>query len=72
MMPNKNILPALVTRGVIPLPNNDFRIEVGRPFSLKTLDEAEDKLDKYLILLIQKNPLIDVPTPDVSKNMEFS
>jgi len=61
-MPSKKILPALVTRGVVPLPNNDFRIEVGRPFSLKALDEAEDKFDKYLVLLIQKNPLIDVPT----------
>jgi ATP-dependent Lon protease len=64
MMPNKKILPALVTRGVVPLPNNDFRIEVGRPFSLKALDEAEDKYGKYLVLLIQKNPLIDIPTPE--------
>ncbi len=63
-MPNKKILPALVTRGVVPLPNNDFRIEVGRPFSLKALDEAEDKYGKYLVLLIQKNPLIDIPTPE--------
>ena len=62
MMPSKKILPALVTRGVVPLPNNDFRIEIGRPFSLKALDEAEEKFDKYLVLLIQKNPLIDVPT----------
>ncbi len=63
-MPNKKILPALVTRGVVPLPNNDFRIEVGRTFSLKALDEAEDKYGKYLVLLIQKNPLIDIPTPE--------
>jgi len=42
MMPSKKILPALVTRGVVPLPNNDFRIEIGRPFSLKALDEAEE------------------------------
>ena len=63
-MPEKKILPALVTRGVVPLPNNDFRIEVGRPFSLKALDESENNYEKYIVLLIQKNPLIDIPTPD--------
>lgn len=63
-MPNKKILPALVTRGVVPLPYNDFRIEVGRPFSLKALEETEENYEKYIVLLIQKNPLIDIPTPE--------
>ena len=56
------LLPALATRGVVPLPNNDFRLEIGRPFSLKALEVAEDQYEKYLVLLIQKNPLIDEPT----------
>ncbi len=63
-MPDKKILPALATRGIVPLPHNDFRIEIGRPFSLKALNEAENNFDNYIILLIQKNPLIDVPTPE--------
>ena len=67
-MPERTTLPALVTRGVVPLPNNDFRLEVGRPFSVKALDESEANYGKFIVLLIQKNPLIDVPTPeDVEK-----
>ena len=63
-MPERTTLPALVTRGVVPLPNNDFRLEVGRPFSVKALDESEANYGKFIVLLIQKNPLIDVPTPE--------
>ena len=63
-MPEKNTLPALATRGIVPLPNNDFRLEVGRPFSVKALDESEANFGKFIVLLIQKNPLIDVPTPE--------
>ena len=27
-------LPALVVRGIVPFPNNDFRIDVGREMSI--------------------------------------
>ena len=60
---NKN-LPALAVRGVIPIPNNDFRIEVGRKMSLKAIEEAERNFGGYMIVLIQKNPLIEIPTKD--------
>jgi ATP-dependent Lon protease len=55
-------LPAIVVRGTIPIPNNDFRIEVGRKVSLKAVEEAERAFGSYAIVLIQKNPLIEEPT----------
>jgi ATP-dependent Lon protease len=55
-------LPAIVVRGTIPIPNNDFRIEVGRKISLKAVEEAEKNFGSYVIILVQKNPLIEEPT----------
>ncbi|MGE4320105.1 MAG: endopeptidase La [Acholeplasmataceae bacterium] len=55
-------LPALVVRGVVPIPNNDIRIEVGRSVSLKAMEEAERNFGSFAIVLIQKNPLIENPT----------
>lgn len=57
-------LPAIVVRGTIPMPNNDFRIEVGRKISLKAVEEAEKNFGSYAIILIQKNPMIEEPTID--------
>ncbi len=57
-------LPAIAVRGVVPIPNNDFRIDIGRPKSLKALDEAENAYDSQIVILVQKNPLIENPTPD--------
>ncbi len=55
-------LPALAVRGVVPIPNNDIRIEVGRNISLKAMEEAERNFGSFAIVLIQKNPLIENPT----------
>ncbi len=55
-------LPAIIVRGTMPIPNNDFRIEVGRKISLKAVEEAEKNFGSYVIVLIQKNPLIEEPT----------
>ncbi len=57
-------LPAIVVRGTVPIPNNDFRIEVGRKVSLKAVEEAEKNFGSYAVVLIQKNPLIEEPTTD--------
>ena len=57
-------LPAVVVRGTIPMPNNDFRIEVGRKLSLKAVEQSEHAFDQYVIILIQKNPLIENPTQE--------
>merc|ERR1711879_884959 len=48
----------------MPIPNNDFRIEVGRKISLKAVEEAEKNFGSYVIVLIQKNPLIEEPTTE--------
>lgn len=55
-------LPAVVVRGIVPLPNNDFRIEVGRKVSLRAVEEAEKGFSSYVLILVQKNPLIENPT----------
>ena len=57
-------LPAVVVRGTVPIPINDFRIEVGRKISLKAVEEAEKNFGSYAIILIQKNPMIEEPTID--------
>lgn len=61
-MENKN-LPAIVVRGIVPIPNNDFRTEIGRSISFKALDESENSFGNYVLILVQKNPLIENPTP---------
>ena len=60
----KIVLPAIAVRGVIPLPGNDFKIEVGRPNSVQALDAAEKMYDGNIILLVQK----DSATVDVTEN----
>ncbi len=51
-----NRIPAIAVRGVIPLPGNEFRIEVGREVSLRALDDSEKNHDNQIVLLIQKDP----------------
>ncbi|QVK20148.1 endopeptidase La [Mycoplasmatota bacterium] len=55
--------PAMAIRGIVALPDNDIRLEVGREFSKKALLEAE-KHDNHIVLLIQKSPLIENPKPE--------
>lgn len=55
MEENKLVLPAIAVRGVIPLPNNEFRIEVGRTNSVMALDAAEKMYGGNILLLIQKD-----------------
>ena len=58
----KIVLPAIAVRGVLPLPNNELRIEVGRQASVSALDSAEKMYGGNIILLIQK----DATATDVS------
>ena len=60
----KIVLPAIAVRGVIPLPGNDFKIEVGRPNSVEALDSAEKMYDGNIILLVQKDSQVVDVTPD--------
>ena len=56
-------LPAIAVRGIVPIPNTDFRTEIGREISFKALDESEKTFGSFIILLVQKNPLIESPQP---------
>jgi len=58
MEENKLVLPAIAVRGVIPLPNNEFRIEVGRTNSVMALDAAEKMYGGNILLLIQKDATV--------------
>src|SRR5690554_7814376 len=57
-------IPALAVRGITPIPTNDFRIEVGRKKSLDAIKASEKDFSQYIVILIQKNPLIEEPTKE--------
>lgn len=57
-------LPAIAVRGTIPIPNNDFRIEVGRKKSLKAIQMSEKDFGQYVAIIVQKNPFIETPEKD--------
>ena len=52
---NKKAYPALALRGLVPLPSNELRTEVGRKNSIKALDEAEANFNGDIVLIVQKN-----------------
>ncbi|HEY8365176.1 MAG TPA: endopeptidase La [Haloplasmataceae bacterium] len=56
-------LPAIAIRGIVVLPNNEMRIEVGRDSSVKALIDSE-RFDGHIVLINQKDPLIDNPKPE--------
>lgn len=55
-------LPAIAIRGLVVLPNNEMRIEVGRESSVKALIDSE-RFDGHIVLVNQQDPLIDNPKP---------
>ncbi len=57
-------LPSIAIRGLAPFPHTDVRTEVGRSTSKTALLEAERSYDNHVLLLIQKNPMIEKPTAD--------
>ena len=62
------ILPAMAVRGIIPLPNNEIRLDVGRHESLQALKQAYQG-DKYIVLLVQIDQNNNNPKEkDVYKN----
>lgn len=58
-MANILSLPAIAVRGSVPIPNNDLRIDVGRAVSLNALKVSEKEHDFNIIVLFQKNPLVE-------------
>ena len=62
----KIMLPAIAVRGVVPLPGNEFKIEVGRENSVQALEAAEKMYGGNIILLVQKDSsLAEVTCDDV-------
>ena len=60
----KIVLPAIAVRGIVPLPSNEFRIEVGRSNSIQALESAEKMYGGNIVLLIQK----DSTATEISKD----
>jgi len=59
-MKAQGILPAMVVRGIVPLPNNEIKLDVGRKASIKAVQEAmKDK--KFIVILAQKDITIESP-----------
>jgi len=52
---NKKSYPAIALRGLVPLPTNELRTEVGRKSSIKALEEAEANFNGDIVLIVQKN-----------------
>ena len=60
----ENILcaPAIPLKGLVPIPNNEQRIEIGRPISLNALEALDYNTNTELVvLLIQKDPSVMEP-----------
>jgi ATP-dependent Lon protease len=57
-------LPAIAVRGLVPLPNNEFKIEVGRPNFILAFDASEKMYDGNIILLVQKDANVVNATPE--------
>ena len=65
----KIVLPAIAVRGLVPLPGNEFRIEVGRSNSVMALESAEKMYGGNILLLIQKDSAAIDVTPDDIEQM---
>ena len=48
-------LPALCFRGLVPLPNNDIKVELARSDSARTLKEIMESQDKLFVMLAKKD-----------------
>ncbi len=61
----KIMLPAIAIRGIVPLPSNEFKIEVGRANSVMALDASEKMYGGNIVLLVQKDGSADVNMDDI-------
>ncbi len=57
-------LPVLPLRDLVIYPHMVFPIFVGRDFSLKAVDEAVNKYNRYIFLVLQKDKDIDNPNEE--------
>lgn len=54
-------VPVIATRGIIIFPNQEIAIEVGREKSIHALDEARKNFDGQVLLVCQKDIMVDDP-----------
>jgi ATP-dependent protease La len=59
MEKNSKTLPMLVTRGYIPLPNNELKLDVGREMSVAAITLAMSDYEGYIFIVSQKDPTVD-------------
>jgi ATP-dependent Lon protease len=57
-------LPAIALRAKAPIPNIEFRQDVGRNISIEALLDAEKNHNSYVVLLVQNNINDSYPTPE--------
>ena len=57
-------LPVVATRGIVLFPNQEILIEVGRPKSMNAVEEAEKFFNGHVLLVSQKDVLVDDPQED--------
>jgi ATP-dependent Lon protease len=50
-------LPIICTRGMLVFPGHEISLDVGRPFSLKAIEESVNEYDENIVFISQKNPL---------------
>lgn len=50
-------LPVICTRGMLVFPGHETALDVGRPFSLRAIDEAVDMYDSNVVFVSQIHPL---------------
>ena len=62
------IVPAIALKNIVPLPNNEIRLDIGRKKSIEAIKAAASG-DKYIALFVQKNPLIeDITSEGIFQN----
>lgn len=57
-------IPVVATRGIVLFPNQEILIEVGRPKSMNAIEESEKFFNGHVVLLSQKDVLVDDPNPN--------
>ena len=50
-------LPVICTRGMVVFPDHELSLDVGRPLSLKAIDNSVNLHDENIILISQVNPM---------------
>ncbi len=63
----QEVLPAITVRGIVPLPNNEIRLDVTKLENQKAVKAALDQ-NKHIVLLVQKQLSVENPKPnDINK-----